>query len=851
MLVFSEALNAASATNTTNYVLKTASGSVVPLASAVLSPKGDSVTLSATSLVAGASYNLAIGGVKDASSRANTMVATNITFIPMDLTVQNINNNQDYSVGLAGNKLDILAGGTGTGGEADQFVYAFTSVTNDFDFRLKVQSLPVTASWSMCGLMARESVAPGSRFFFNAVASRNGRSVYWPQWREGTDDTTSSDASARPTAALPNAWVRMVRDGSVFSYFTSADGVNWVLNKKIDSAESIYGPMPEIVLIGIATTSQNSISTITAVASNFEAMAELPVKIVNQPPSTMAALTYHPIVISVGAEGSHLKYQWRKDGADILDATEATYSVDQAALTDSGTYTVRVYNRINEVISSNCVLTVTVDNVPPAIYRAKGSSSFDKVTISFNERVDATNAIVTGNYQITPELAVTGAMLENGTNVVLTTSSQTSGTVYTVSVTGVTDLAQNVIAAGASKQFTAYSLASGFAVMELFYNLPASATLADFVASDKFTGNKPDSMSAMPNFSSPWNNASDYAGRLSAILTVPETGDYRFYISSDSQSVLYVSTDEQPLDWTISAPTAQVSAVTGWTAEGQWDKSLEQSSTVIPLTQGQKCYIFALWKPGGGPSDGCSVGWERPSLPGQIAVIPGEFLGGYIDTTTVAVTISQQPQNVTVLANHTASFGIGAFATWDLGTNVNYQWQRNQTKIVGATNATYTTASTTMADNGAKFRCIVSIPIKSLTSDEATLTVQPDSGVAPKFDSIVRNGSNITLTWSGGLLQAADTVTGVYSDVPGATSPYSVPASGSKKFYRLRGSAVVTQPKIEKIERSSSNIIVTWTGGVLQASDVVNGTYADVIGAASPYTTQTTGAKRFFRVRSN
>ena len=91
---FSETLNAASATNTTNYVLTTSAGAALAVTSAVLSADGDSVTLTAPALAAGTQYNLGVSNVKDASARANTMVATNVAFTSFGLTIQNINNNQ-------------------------------------------------------------------------------------------------------------------------------------------------------------------------------------------------------------------------------------------------------------------------------------------------------------------------------------------------------------------------------------------------------------------------------------------------------------------------------------------------------------------------------------------------------------------------------------------------------------------------------------------------------------------------------------------------------------------------------------------------------------------------------------
>lgn len=49
-----------------------------------------------------------------------------------------------------------------------------------------------------------------------------------------------------------------------------------------------------------------------------------------------------------------------------------------------------------------------------------------------------------------------------------------------------------------------------------------------------------------------------------------------------------------------------------------------------------------------------------------------------------------------------------------------------------------------------------------------------------------RNGSSITLTWSKGVLYQADAVTGPYTLVNVATSPYPVTPTGAGKFYLLR-----------------------------------------------------------------
>ncbi|MCI0533753.1 MAG: hypothetical protein L0Z50_00850 [Verrucomicrobiales bacterium] len=52
--------------------------------------------------------------------------------------------------------------------------------------------------------------------------------------------------------------------------------------------------------------------------------------------------------------------------------------------------------------------------------------------------------------------------------------------------------------------------------------------------------------------------------------------------------------------------------------------------------------------------------------------------------------------------------------------------------------------------------------------------------------SVVRSGSDVVLTYAGGTLQSADAVAGPWKDETGA-SPFTVPATASAKFFRVRG----------------------------------------------------------------
>src|SRR5580704_11716097 len=86
-----------------------------------------------------------------------------------------------------------------------------------------------------------------------------------------------------------------------------------------------------------------------------------------------------------------------------------------------------------------------------------------------------------------------------------------------------------------------------------------------------------------------------------------------------------------------------------------------------------------------------------------------------------APSITTQPVNATVTLGQPATFSVGATGNSPL----NYQWRKNSVNISGATGSSYTTPSTTSADNGAKFDAVVSNTDGSLTSSAATLTVTP------------------------------------------------------------------------------------------------------------------------------
>ncbi len=101
--------------------------------------------------------------------------------------------------------------------------------------------------------------------------------------------------------------------------------------------------------------------------------------------------------------------------------------------------------------------------------------------------------------------------------------------------------------------------------------------------------------------------------------------------------------------------------------------------------------------------------------------------------------IVSHPANRSVFAGETATFSVAATGTSPLS----YQWQKNNTNVAGANASSYITPITTLADNGATFRCIVTNSLGSATSFAATLTVSPAPGppVSDDFNSFALNSN--------------------------------------------------------------------------------------------------------------
>jgi hypothetical protein len=107
-----------------------------------------------------------------------------------------------------------------------------------------------------------------------------------------------------------------------------------------------------------------------------------------------------------------------------------------------------------------------------------------------------------------------------------------------------------------------------------------------------------------------------------------------------------------------------------------------------------------------------------------------------ITAASTAPTITTQPASQIVNLGQTALFSVTATGTAPL----TYQWTANGSAISGATSASYTAPATTTSNSGSLFSVTVTNSAGSVTSNNATLTVN-----AALISSLTANPSSLAL----------------------------------------------------------------------------------------------------------
>lgn len=157
----------------------------------------------------------------------------------------------------------VAGGGTDIWGLSDQFYFSSLPQKGDFDLKVRVESLESADLYTKAGIMARESLEPGSAHAFFMVFPDNSprnknNGGYEFQFREVSQGDSAAlypeDYTTEPPefpVNYPNTWLRLKRSQDQFEAFYSPDGAEW----KVYASRKLK--LSATLLVGLAVTSHN------------------------------------------------------------------------------------------------------------------------------------------------------------------------------------------------------------------------------------------------------------------------------------------------------------------------------------------------------------------------------------------------------------------------------------------------------------------------------------------------------------------------------------------------------------------------------------------------------------------
>ncbi|MFD3004034.1 PKD domain-containing protein, partial [Pontibacter toksunensis] len=489
---------------------------------------------------------------------------------------------------------------------------------------------------------------------------------------------------------------------------------------------------------------------------------------INQPPVAVASpdKTFGPGPLTVQFTGSNsyeldgqpLSYRW-----DFGDSTTSTLA-DPSHTFNSAADTLVSYNvtltvRDSQGSADSISMLISVNNTPPQVtitsptdnmkYPMTSESTYSlKATVSDAEH---SSSQLTYRWQTIlhhedhqhPEPAVTS---QEAVTTISPLGCGAEAYFYRVKLT-VTDAA----GLATTREISLYpdcNTSTTPIVRELWENVTGTA-ISDIPVNTRQT-----STSELLLFEAPVNAGDNYGARVRAYVQAPINGDYVFWIASDQDSELWLSTDESP------STKRKIASVSGATDAREWTRFASQTSEAVTLQAGRKYYIEALHKESTG-ADHLAVGWQLPD--GALErPIPGLRLSPFVPAPSQPpVANAGADVSITLPANSVTLSGSGTDSD---GTISGYSWSQVSGPLATLSGAaTPNLRADSLLAGTYVFRLTVTDNESASSSDDVTVTVVP-ANVAPTVSA----GSDLSITYPTNSV----TLSGSGSDSDGTVSSY-------------------------------------------------------------------------------
>lgn len=297
----------------------------------------------------------------------------------------------------------------------------------------------------------------------------------------------------------------------------------------------------------------------------------------------------------------------------------------------------------------------------------------------------------------------------------------------------------------------------------------SGSTLSTLTSSSSYP-NSPTGSSQLTSLETPTDWAENHGQRVRGYVHPPITGQYRFWIASDDEGQLLLSSGREP------AQATTIARVPGWSASREWTKFPEQTSALITLQAGQSYYIEALMKEGGG-GDNLAVAWATPGTSTPV-VIAGQYLSPWVNNRVPIIT---NPGPLTHVVSAPLSGQITAtdpdgdtirFAAVGLPSGLsidqNSGWVTGTPTATGIFNVNLTATDSRGGIGSASFTWTI-VPVLNLNTPPAATAIAVNT--TANYTITSTGGVNVRYRWSWG----DGTADSAYSPTPGITHVFSAP----------------------------------------------------------------------------
>lgn len=528
----------------------------------------------------------------------------------------------------------------------------------------------------------------------------------------------------------------------------------------IPSSLLIQGTNTIAVEVHQSALNSSDVAFGTALHVNFLTPSLL---VITNQPQSLAVEETKTATFTLGLQGQPAFYQWFKNGSPLGGATRNPLSITGVITNDTGSYFVVASNSVNVVTSSVVTLTVLTDTNRPILVAADGTVSNNLVTVSFSESVLQSTATNIANYKITNTLGgtltISSAVLQNGTNVLLTTTApRVVNNNYILIVSGVRDIspATNMIVTNSMLPIralvTVISMNDGswrwYDPYPPFQPDDIGSSWRDLGFDDSlwplgegifWNGDQEDVPGVAGTPLSQTEPVISYFRRGFNLQASPGAVEFLLTRVIDDGAVFYLNSQEF---FRTNLPAGVIDYLT------PANNTVGNPARVGP---------FPISLPSYKQGDNVLAVELHQNQIVDVDKFFGAQLDAKVDSFAVGpVVITSGPSDRTVTEGQSVTFDVTQVG----GTR--YQWQSNSVAIPGATNSTYTIPFVTTNMHGSLFRVAVSNATVGVVSTNATLRLLIDSNAPTIVSAFIQSANTVLITFSDVMAAGPASITGNY-----------------------------------------------------------------------------------------